>query len=450
MSLAALGLLLSVAAAPWPDRVLDTSLDNGLRVTIVADASMPVVATQVWYRVGSADEDPGSRGLAHLFEHLMFGRTAARDAREYAAFHTRHGGDENAYTSTDETVYVSEIAPPLHLGVLEREADRMARLVVDQAALDNERRIVTEELRLRIENDPMGRLLTQAQSALLAGHPYGHPVAGTHEDLRAAALPAVREFYARWYGPGNAHVVVVGPVDADATLEAIRRAFGPVPARPEPPRREVPPVHEHRFPEAPTVRGDIPPVEVAILGFPLPPADAPDALAVDIMIEMLTGGGLDPVREEVVVRRGRALEAGTEAMVFRRGGALVLYGASLPYRRKATAFRHLDDGLAVLERGGWLTEAGLRAAKRAMLREEAGRRHYAALLAGALGREAWWRGDATLALSRPARIEAVTLGEVRAAWERRVASARPVRLYVEPSRVPWYVRAFGWLVPLFR
>ena len=99
--------LFLAAAAP----LLDTRLDNGLRVTILPDPGMTVVATQVWYHVGSADEDPGSRGLAHLFEHLMFGPTTTREAREYSAFHTRHGGDENAFTDTDETVYVSEIAP---------------------------------------------------------------------------------------------------------------------------------------------------------------------------------------------------------------------------------------------------------------------------------------------------------------------------------------------------
>ena len=219
----AAALLLAAATAGAP--LLDTRLENGLRVTILSDPEMTVVATQVWYHVGSADEDPGSRGLAHLFEHLMFGPTESREAREYSAFHTRHGGEENAFTDTDETVYVSEIAPPHHLGVLAREADRMRHLVLDQAALDNERKIVTEELRLRTENDPMGRLLTAFQVALLAGHPYGHEVAGTHEDLDAAALSAVRAFYAHWYVPGNAQVVVVG--DRKGSLSKGRVSAGP-------------------------------------------------------------------------------------------------------------------------------------------------------------------------------------------------------------------------------
>jgi zinc protease len=427
----------------------DTTLDNGLRVTILPDPSMPVVATQVWYRVGSADEDPGSRGLAHLFEHLMFGRTETREAREYSQFHTRHGGEENAFTDTDETVYVSEVAPPLHLGVLEREADRMRHLVLDGAALDNERRIVTEELRVRIENDPLGRLFTEAQVALLRGHPYGHSVAGTHEDLEAASLGSVRDFYARWYVPANAHVVVVGPVDVRETLDAIGRSFGAVPPAAPPSRREIPPVLSHPFPERITLREDIPPVEVALLGFPLPPADAPEADAVEVLLEMLSGGAVDPVREELAVRRKRALEAGVEGMVFRRGGALVLYAASLPYRRPSRAFRDLDDARRALTEGGWLSEETLRAAERRLRLRDAERRLQAATLADALGRETWWRGDPARALDRGARLSAVTLADVRAVWDRYVVAGRPVRLYVEPLHVPWYVTAFGWLAPLF-
>ncbi|HEX5044615.1 MAG TPA: pitrilysin family protein [Candidatus Polarisedimenticolaceae bacterium] len=441
----AAALLLAAAAVP----MLDTHLANGLRVTILPDPGMTVVATQVWYHVGSADEDPGSRGLAHLFEHLMFGPTETREAREYSAFHTRHGGEENAFTDTDETVYVSEIAPPHHLGVLAREADRMRHLVLDAAALDNERKIVTEELRLRTENDPMGRLLTAAQVALLAGHPYGHEVAGTHEDLEAASLSAVRAFYARWYVPANAQVVVVGPVDAQETLATIRSEFGPIPAAGPPERHPIPAVTAHRFPARLTLREDIPPVEVALLGFPLPPPGAPDADAIEVLLEMLTARQVDPVREELVVRRKRGIEAGAQGMVFRQGGALVFYVASLPYRRQETAFRDLEEARRTLDGGAWLSPEGLRAAQRSLLRKAADRRYRAARMADALGRETWFRGDPAAALDEEHRVAAVTLADVRVAWERWVMRREPVRLYVEPEHVPWYVTAFGWLAPLF-
>jgi len=275
-------------------------------------------------------------------------------------------------------------------------------------------------------------------------------VAGTHEDLAAASLPSLRAFYARWYVPANAQVVVVGPVDATATLEVIRGAFGGIPAGEAATRRQVPAVTAHTFPAALTLREDIPPVEVTLLGFPLPPADAAEADAVTVMLEMLTGRKVDPVREELVVRRKRGLEAGTQGVTFRRGGALVLYVANLPYRRQRTAFRDLEETRRALAGGSWLSPRSLRAAQRALLRKDADARYFAAQMAQELGRETWWRGDPAQALARGSRLQAVTLDDVRAVWERFVVRAEPVRLSIEPRRVPWYVAAFGWLVPLFQ
>jgi zinc protease len=437
--------LLALALAPT---LVRETLPNGLEVTILPDPAMPVVATQVWYHVGSADEDPGSRGLAHLFEHLMFGPTATRDGRELSEYHHRHGGDDNAYTTPDETVYVSEIAPRQHLGVLEREADRMVNLAITQEALDNERRIVTEELRLRIENNPLTRLFSAAQSALLADHPYGHDTAGTREDLAAADLDAVRAFYSRHYRPDNAHVVVVGPVDPHATLEAVRRAFGPIPRRPAPARAEIPPVLSLDLPRELTLREDLPPVEVALQGYPLPPAASPHHHALELAVEILSGGSVDRVREDLVVRRGRALEGGTEAVFLRQGGALVLYAVNLPYRRTATAHRHLAQARAELARLEWLTEETLASAKRALLRREMDAVYLAASRAQALGQARWWQGDAAAGLSRAARIEAVDRAQVEAAYRRYVVDPEPVRLTLLPEKVPWYVRLFSWLYPL--
>ena len=123
------GLLALLAGPPASaDSLRTVTLDNGLIVSVYPDSSNPLVATEVWYHVGSAQEAPGSRGLAHLFEHLMFGPTQAYDGEAFARHHHRHGGYENAYTTPDETVYVSLIAPEHHDRVLEMEAQRMRGL----------------------------------------------------------------------------------------------------------------------------------------------------------------------------------------------------------------------------------------------------------------------------------------------------------------------------------
>ena len=174
-----------------PAELLSTRLDNGLQVTILPDPESRFVATNLWYHVGSANEQTSSRGFAHLFEHLMFGDTKTYGKREYAALHHRFGGYENAYTTFDETVYISEITPGQHRRVLEMEADRMVNLVLSQENLDNEKRIVSEEIRASLENDPFARIMRATLEAVLGDHPYGHPPAGTREDVAAATLERV-------------------------------------------------------------------------------------------------------------------------------------------------------------------------------------------------------------------------------------------------------------------
>ena len=439
--------LLGAEPAPSPNLTTET-LPNGLRVTIHEVPEDPVVATQVWYHVGSANEEPESRGFAHLFEHLMFKGSRNYPGDEYASFHTSRGGYENAYTSFDETVYISAIAPEYHRRVLEMEADRMVNLTLTDENLENEKRIVTEELRRGTENDPMDRILTAALKAVFGEHPYAHTAIGTKEDIAAANLDQCKEFYGRYYRPGNAHLVVVGPVDAGETLEAVREVFGAIEPRNVQPPVEVPAVTDWEFPEEIELSDDLPPVEIAALGFPLPPADSEDTWALLILRHLLAGGEVMPFAEELVRRRRKAVYA--EAMHFegRRGGMVVFLAGYLPYRRKATAFRLMEEALQKQARFEWLTEETLRSAKRSLVLMELNETYFASSQAGSIGRVAWWNGDDRLGLERAPRIEAVTLEEVRNAYRRYIGEAKPVRLYVKPEKVPLLVRLFGWLYPL--
>ena len=431
----------------FPPGYVSELLDNGLRVSILPDPALPVVATQVWYHVGAANEDEGSRGLAHLFEHLMFGATETRDKRDYWHFHHRNGGTNNAHTSYDETVYISEIPPEHFVGVLEREADRMVNLALTQEELDNEIRIVTEELRVSTENDPMSRVFNQATKALFGEHPYAIWPTGTKEDIAAATLESCSRFYERFYGPSNAHLVVVGPVDAPSTLAAVKRLFGAIPAGGETPP-DVPSLLDWEFPAITRVTEDLPPVEVAILGFLLPPPGSEDQWAIAVLRALLSGGKIDPFREELVRRRHKAVEAGTQILSLRRGGAIAFYAVNLPYRRERTAFRLMVETRDELSGLEWLNEATLSAAKRSLRRTELNRVYYAASIARQIGRSRWWIDDETVAFDRSSRIDAVSIDDVREAWQRYVADRPGVRLYVKPEKVPLWIRLFGWLYPL--
>jgi zinc protease len=428
--------------------LVQTTLPNGLEVTIVPDPSMPVVATQVWYHVGSANEGKDSRGLAHLFEHLMFGATTTRERGAFDKFVTSVGGEDNAYTTPDETIYVSEVPPEAATEVLRFEADRMRNLALTQENLDNEKKIVTEELRRGTENDPTARLLVKAQRALLGQHPYAFDPSGSKADVQAATVASCQAFYDKYYHPNNAHLVIVGPVDPDQQMAAINETFGTLPRGGSTPD-DVPPLYGWSFPSGLELKEDIPPVEVALVGAPLPPAGAPDAAAVEVLAEVLAGGSVDPLHEMIVTQRKKAIEAGIETLLLRRGGGIVFYSASLPYRRKATAMRVLDEAIAELDRMEWLSDQTLAAGKRRLIEDDAGAYVFAAERAHEIGESRWWLGDARYAFERSARIDAVTRDDVAAAWRTYVRDAARIRVYVKPEHVPAYIRLFGWLYPLF-
>ncbi len=441
----------AAAAAPSPADLLTRRLDNGLEVTILSDDSLSLVGTRVWYHVGAANEAPGARGFAHLFEHLMFGDTRTVPRETYARLHSEHGGYDNAYTSWDETVYISTLAPAYLDRVLELEADRMVNLVLSQENLDNEKRIVAEELRLRQQNDPFSRVAVRALEAVLGGHPYAITPAGTAEDIAAADLARARRFYARYYRPRNAHLIIVGPVDPATTMAEVRATFGRIPAGGETPV-EPPPLLGSPLPRSVVeLEEDLPPVEVAIAAWPLPaPADSSEHWALVVLQQLLGGGAVDPMDEALVRRRHKAVFATTQWFTMRRGGALVAAAAYLPYRRQATAFRYFDETVDALASLDWLTDDALAAAKRTVVRRRMTDAFDASAMAEHLGRAQWWLGDAAVALEVPARIDAVTRAQVAEVFRRYVADAEPARLYIRPEHVPLWVTLFGWLYPVVR
>ena len=270
-----------------PPGFLHEQLDNGLRVSILPDPRSPVVATHLFYHVGMVHDDPQRAGLAHLVEHLMFGETKGGQDGDYDDFIHRHGGESNAYTSPDETVYHSLVPPAQHSRLLELEAARMNGLVINERVLDRERRVVSEEQRLRFENDPQARVAVRALRQVLGDHPYNR--IGTAASIAAISMDDVRRFYARYYRPRNAHLVIVGPVDGTGTLAQVRRAFAAIPAGDESLPADAPPLRGWRFPSELTVSQDALPGKGAVLLYPLPPSDHPDSEALQL-IQALLGG----------------------------------------------------------------------------------------------------------------------------------------------------------------
>jgi zinc protease len=217
-----------------------TTLPNGLNVVFLEDHSTPIVHLQIWYHVGSKNERPGRTGFAHFFEHMMFKGSKNVEAEGHPSYISSVGGQSNAYTNEDATVFW-ETVPSQYLPlVLWLEADRMASLKIDENAFKNEREVVKEERRMRIENQPYGRLQEIIADQAFTVHPYKHPVIGSMKDLDAASVDDVRDFWQTYYVPNNATAVLVGDFDSREALALVNQYFGRVPKTDKPVPRDIP------------------------------------------------------------------------------------------------------------------------------------------------------------------------------------------------------------------
>ena len=212
------------SAAPAENQIADFTLDNGLEVVVIPDRRAPVVTHMLWFKVGSADEEPGKSGIAHFLEHLMFKGTDEHPQGEFSARIAEVGGRENAFTSYDYTAYFQQIAPEHLETMMEFEADRMTGLVLTDAVVDPERQVVIEERNSRIETQPNSILGESVNATLYQNHGYGVPIIGWMHEIEKLNRADALEFYQRYYAPNNAVLVVAGDVDVDEVRELAARA----------------------------------------------------------------------------------------------------------------------------------------------------------------------------------------------------------------------------------
>ena len=230
-------------------------LDNGLFVTLSEDHTAPIAAVNLWYHVGSANEKVGRTGFAHLFEHMLFQGSAHVGSNEHFELIQRAGGTLNGSTWLERTNYF-ETVPSNELALaLWLEADRMGELLpaMTQEKLDTQRDVVKNERRWAVDNQPYGTMLEKMQELVFPPlHPFQHSLIGSMEDLSAASLDDIAQFFATYYTPDNAVLSVAGDFDSKEALATIREYFGPVPkgkGKPPLPPMSLPPVFGSRLRE---------------------------------------------------------------------------------------------------------------------------------------------------------------------------------------------------------
>jgi len=314
VALLSIVLLLAASAAPAADRVVASTLDNGLRVLLLEDHRSPIVSFQVWYRVGSRDEHRGATGIAHFLEHLMFKGTPARGPKQFARLVEENGGQDNAFTSQDVTSYFVDIAADKIDLVIELEADRMQNLLLDPKEINAEREVVIEERRTRTEDDPSGFLGEEVGSIAFKAHPYGSPIIGWMEDIKRITPAEIRAFYKTYYVPNNAIVVAVGDFRAPAVLEKIQKTFGRIPrAKTPPPVLAIEPMQNGERRVIVKKEAELP---VVYMAWHVPNHRANDAPALEVLSTILSGGRASRLYRDLVYQRQLALEAGGDYSYF--------------------------------------------------------------------------------------------------------------------------------------
>ncbi|MBI3182919.1 MAG: insulinase family protein [Myxococcales bacterium] len=397
------------------------TLENGLRVRLLPDDSVPTVSYFTFFRVGSRNERPGATGISHLFEHMMFNGAKRYGPGEFDRVLESSGGTSNAYTSNDLTVYHDDFAAEALETVVDLESDRMRSLSITDSVLQSERQVVLEERRLRVENDTRGLLDEELASLAWKAHPYRWPVIGWRKDIERITRQECMEYFGTYYAPQNATVYVAGDFDPEQALALIGRCYGPIPKGPaapgvadaEPEQKGERRARVHHPAQAPSL----------MVGYRAPPAKDPDTLVLDLLQYALSVGQGSRFVRELVYRKELAIAVGVDWSWRIDPGifqiVLDLKPDSKPEQVERALFAEID---AVARLG--LTDREIQKAKNNLkahlLRELAtngGRAHAFGTYEELLGS---WREGLTL----PSRYQAITSEQVKAVAAKYFAPTR--------------------------
>jgi zinc protease len=305
-----------------PTPITQFSLENGLRVILCEDHAVPVVSVAIYYDVGSRNEKEGRTGFAHLFEHMMFQGSENVPKAAHFQYIFNAGGTMNGTTSTERTNYY-ETLPASHLPLaLWLESDRMRSLKVTQENLDNQRNAVQEEKRLRYDNQPYVNAFLRINELIFKNQANAHSTIGSMEDLDAATIEDIKEFFRIYYAPNNAVLTIVGDFESAEATALVRKYFEDIPSQPTPPPVDV--SEPEDVAQTQEVYLDkLAPAPAFVLGWKIPPRRTLDFYALSLAADLLFEGDSSRLYQKLV--------KGDESVVSIQGGIDERRGPSACY-----------------------------------------------------------------------------------------------------------------------
>lgn len=339
-------LLLSLGATPQDTIVRPpkfdytmTTLPNGLQVVFLEDHSTPIVHLSLWYHVGSKDEKAGRTGFAHLFEHLMFKGSKNVRADQHPSWITSIGGQANASTDEDATIFWQTVPAQFLPLVLWLEADRMGSLEVSEQKFLSEREVVKEERRMRVDNVPYGGLAEVIFDKAFTTHPYKHQTIGSMRDLEAASIADVRGFYETYYVPNNATLTLVGDFDSKQAQAMVEQYFGRIPRGKAVPR-DIPTEPKQKAERRFTVEQPWP-LPAVVVAYPITFDGHPDAYPLHVLAKVLTDGQSSRIYRSMVYEKQLALAAFGEAKLIEHPNLMYAVAVVPQGRSTETALKEL-------------------------------------------------------------------------------------------------------------
>lgn len=425
-----------------PEKVYNAesiTLSNGMQVVVIPNHRAPVVSHMVWYKVGAADEPQGDgvSGAAHFLEHLMFKGTKAVAPGQFSKIIRGWGGEDNAFTSWDYTAYFQSVSKDKLPNVMAFEADRMLNATLPPKEIASELPVIIEERRMRTDNDPQSLFSEQMRAILFASTNYAVPIIGWHDEMPKLNRDHVLNYYQTWYTPKNAILVVSGDVTMNEVKPLAEKYYGFIPSHDVP--DHVRPMTPD-FPSPTTLKFESDelrqPIFLEAWRAPSYIMDKKEALALDVLMETLSGGSATELYQSLVVKQKIATDISLSFEGDSRGeGSIWLSAVPAPTVTLEKLQQAIDRKLGELVQSG-LHQDAFEKAKTRMIDQELYARDSVMGPAMVVGQGLSYGLTLDDIETRPAQIQAVTLDEANAVLKK----------YLDPV-APKHLPVIGFMIP---